>query len=158
MTSPNEMTQREQQLAYSLARCGIEVVRGEKVDGKILDTVTGELPGFKFVYLWHYWTVEGNVPLSVAQELYDDPVSSDIRVIGHAGAPAPDDWVKYIDEEGRILHKVEDAEHMSMKERADMRFVADPQSEGKPVIPWYHIDTETGLRVFVDALKRHGVV
>jgi len=143
MTSSDGMNEREWKIANSLRRCHIKVVRGKVVPGNFPDTVVGELEGFQFFKLSYYWTVVGNVPLAVAKELYDDPVGrTDIRVVGHTGAPSPDKWVKYIDKDGRTLD----------------RFVEDPSVEGKPYITSYHIDSETGLRVFVDTLRRHELV
>jgi hypothetical protein len=56
-------------------------------------TVIGKLGDFTFRRAWYYWVVNGPVPMSVAIELYNNPIGrKDIRVDGHCGCPAPDEW------------------------------------------------------------------
>lgn len=110
-----------------LTRARIEVVRGERMDTEVPASITGKFGDFTFKRAWYYWMVDGNVPLTVAEELYDDPVGKeDVRVRGHSGCPPPEEWTSQID--------------------------------GEAFVTSYHIDTEVGLRLFVDALKKHNFV
>jgi hypothetical protein len=149
-----------------LNRCGIEVVRlPNKLWGEVPASITGKLGQFQFHREWYYWVVRGNVPLPVAQELYNNPVGkTDIRVTGHCGCPPPDEWVTYIDDKGRILCPTSEKPHgngplsKSILARTDIRFVEDPSAEGKGFIQLYHIDSELGLRIFADTLKKHNLI
>lgn len=89
----------------------------------------GRLGPFTFARLWYYWHVSGPVPLPVAIELYEHPVGrQDVRVAGHCGRPPPQEWAEDL-EDGR-----------------------------GPVVTWYHIDSGAGMRLFVDTIRRHGLV
>jgi hypothetical protein len=114
-----------------LTRCRIEVVRGETSKGEVATSLTGRLGPFTFRRAWYYWIVSGRVPLAVADELYADPVGvTDVRVGGDCGCPDPRDYT--------------------------MRFV-DDVTQGHGSIETYHIDSEVGLRLFADAIRRHGL-
>ena len=63
----------DQYIERELTRAGIEVVRGERMDTEVPASITGKLGDFTFKRAWYYWMVGGNVPLTVAEELYDDP-------------------------------------------------------------------------------------
>ncbi|MDD5650456.1 MAG: hypothetical protein PHF86_08590 [Candidatus Nanoarchaeia archaeon] len=59
---------------------------------------------FIFKRAWYYWVVNGPVPLDVANDLYADPVGAkDVRVVGHCGCPAPEQWTTDIDGEKYIM-------------------------------------------------------
>ena len=116
-------------IEQELNRSHISIVRHDELRGGEVPThFTGELSregetAFEFERAWYYWMVSGNVPLAVAQELYDDPVGrTDVRVVGHCGCPPPEKW------------------------------------ERNGFIDSYHIDSEVGLRFFVDTLRRHELV
>jgi len=109
----------------------------------------------------------------VAKELYNDPVGkTDIRVCGHAGCPSPERWVRHFDRKGKELFSITDKEEicnlaekseMAAKLKQDilgnpnMRFVKDP-TKGKAFVPFYHIDSEVGLRIFADALRKYNLI
>ena len=151
-----------------LVRCGIEVVPESEPLGEPQAKVSGRLGKFRFERAWYYWCVEGSVPLPVAEELYSDPVGKeDIRVAGHCGCPPPAEWTKCLTEDGReVLDRKQEAEYADFVTRhpdmqADMDkyvFADDPATVGKPFVTSYHIDSELGLYIFVQALKRHGLV
>ena len=143
-----------------LMRAGIEIMRGERTNSEVPASISGKLGNFTFHRAWYYWVVDGRVPLAVAEKLYADPVGKDdVRVAGHCGCPPPNEWVTYIDEEGRRLasmsQKPEEGSSLAelFEGKTDIRFVEDPSSAGQGFITTYHIDTEVGLRLFVDTLK-----
>jgi hypothetical protein len=165
---PDPIVERE------LVRCRIEAVRGERSKGEVGTSITGRLgAGFTFKRAWRYWVASGPVPLDVADELYADPVGrEDVRVAGHCGCPAPrDHGVTWYGGDGvRLLETGEREELLrylasgsqGMKESAarmldDCRFVDDPAAVGRGFVELYHIDSEVGLRLFADTIRRHGL-
>lgn len=157
-----------------LRRCGIEIVKESEPIGEPKAMVSGRLGQFRFRRAWYYWVVDGDVPLDVARELYADPIgATDIRVAGHCGCPAPaSPWVEW---------RMDDGKHVrSLKEKAKCDgligsssslavfaqetldkclFSDDPESiSAKGYVTNYHIDSELGLYIFVQALKHHKLV
>lgn len=86
--------------------------------------VIGNLGDGKFIFkrAWYYWMVRGNVPLKIANKLYENPIGArDVRVAGHCGCPPPKKWTQRIN--------------------------------GKRCVTSYHIDSQEGLNLFVEAVK-----
>lgn len=118
-----------------------------------------------------YWIVKGPVPLEVALEIYADPASNHIRVDGHCGCPRPEyPWVTWRMSDGTELLTLDDkaqletVSHLSpdfyegyMKR---FTFSDDPEvrARAKCYVELYHIDSEVGLRVFVDYLRWHKLI
>ena len=87
------------------------------------------MASFVFTRAWYYWCVSGFVPLSIAEEIYENPNGvKDIRVAGHCACPPPSEWLTH--------HKV----------------------CGMDVVDSYHIDTQEGLNYFVKTMIKHGLV
>lgn len=119
------------EIRRELTRCRIPIIEGERSTGEVPASLTGKLGEFTFRRAWYYWVVTGGVPLSVAQEMYDDPVGrEDVRVDGHCGCPAP---------EGVAF----ESDLVRLTKRA--------------VVELYHIDSEIGLRLFVDTIRKYGL-
>jgi len=136
----------------------IRLVRGEKQNGEVPATITGALGAFRFIRKWSYWAVEGNMPIEVARELYEDPVGkTDVRVMGHAGCPAPKDpWIEWYDsEDRRIFPNSKRPKGYFGKGTGYQMFFKDPSKVGKGYIPLYHIDSTEGLKLFADAIRKH---
>lgn len=110
-------------VADELRRARIE--SGECVcqTGEVPSLLQGNIGEIRFLRAWTYWTARGPVPISIARQLYADPVGmTDVRVAGHCGCPAPEaPWTELID--------------------------------GEEFVTSYHIDTEVGLRLFADTLR-----
>lgn len=126
-----------------LERCGIPVQAADPGRDEVPYQHIGKLGAFTFLRAWCYWVVRGPVPLEVAKELYADRIGkTDIRVAGHCGCPPPEyPWVAYFAADGRRIYS------------------DNPAAEAvRAVVESYHIDTELGLYVFVNALRKHGVV
>jgi hypothetical protein len=165
--NPNFTIERE------LIRCRIDVVHGETSKGEVATSLTGRLGPFTFRRAWYYWVASGPVPLDVADELYADPVGrEDVRVAGHCGCPAPrDHGVTWYGGDGARLNETGKRDEFlrylassgqGMKESAarmldDYRFVDNPAAVGRGFVELYHIDSEVGLRLFADTIRRHGL-
>jgi hypothetical protein len=118
----------DREIRRELARARIEIVEGDRTANEVPYSVTGKIGPFTFGRAWYYWIVTGPVPLDVARELYADPVGrDDVRTGGHAGNYDP-----------------------------DASYGID-YFDGSAFISSYHIDTEVGLRLFVDTLRKHGL-
>jgi hypothetical protein len=159
--NPDPFVERE------LVRCRIAVVRGETGKGEVATAITGRLGPFAFRRAWRYWVVDGPLPLAVAEELYADPVGrEDVRADGNCTRPPPRDEAEWYDGRGRkLIPKTEEAEFRRIAENSGyfrellgkVRFVDDPTRFGRGFVETYHIDSEVGLRLFADAIRRHGI-
>ena len=140
----------------------------EPTTTEVQTTVYAKLNGLTFVRAWTYWVVSGIVPLDAAKALYAGPVGkTDIRVSGHCGCPPPEaPWVDWLDPKTnkQIIptKNLEQRDQMlrilgedAMKDFMDSHiFHDDPASLGAfGYITTYHIDTELGLYIFVQAAK-----
>jgi len=145
-----------------LTRCGISSQHIDPV-GEVPSAAMGVLGKFTFRRKWHYYRVEGPVPVSVAWELYDNPVGKqDIRVCCHCGCPAPTpEWVIYRTLDGKLVRPLaireKLAEWMKPEELEEIVF-DDDTSDYQGCIETYDIDSELGLYIFVETLKRHRLV
>ena len=118
----------------------------------------------------YYWIVKGPVPLTVAQAIYADPVADQIRVAGHCDCPPPEDpWITWRMPNGSVLATMEDLAELERLEeiltnfsgwRSNYTYTDDPdeRAKAKGYIETYHIDSELGLRVFVDHLRWNGLL
>lgn len=148
----------------------IEVPRQDK-NPDVKYSVEGRMGKFRFQRAWYYWVVNGPVPLEIAKQLYADPVGKrDVRVAGNCGCPPPErPWVDHYDAEGKQIALDPTGEEQAKfkrfiekgilkQEQFDaLHWVKDEDEEKsvavKSVVDLYHIDTEVGLRLFVDAIK-----
>ncbi|MFA6588700.1 MAG: hypothetical protein WCT08_06610 [Patescibacteria group bacterium] len=158
------------QIENELLRSGIQGMRVDRVGDEVPYSLTGQLGGFSFTRAWSYWRVKGLLPLEVAQELYADPIGkTDIRIEGNGGCPPPEKpWVKWLTSAGKeIIPTDQKAGYDSLIQKNLLSaevldkyiFSDDLASVGaKPYIIGYHIDSEAGLRLFADTLKKHGLV
>lgn len=120
----------DQFIEQELKRSRIDIVRhDEQIRGEVPALLTGKLGPFMFVRAWYYWMVRGPVPLVVAKEIQADPVGGDIRVAGMSGGDAPERWLSSVVMKGRRQKCVTN----------------------------YDIDSEVGLRLFADTIKKHGL-
>lgn len=154
-------------IRQELDRCGIPIIPAEKARSDVPYKIRGKLGGFEFDRYWYYWSVEGMVPLEVAKKLYDDPVGkTDIRCNGHCGCPLPEQGLTWI-ADGKVIVKTSELaqyEHFESKgyipkgTKDQYIFSDEPEKIGKAFVDGYHIDTELGLYIFVNALKAAGLV
>jgi hypothetical protein len=147
------------------------VVHPERISNSEVPTmITGKLGPFKFKRLWYYWSVRGPVPLAVAEELYADPEGrKSVRVAGHCGCPPPAEWATYVDADGnRVVEDPDGSQeraanaffdrHPALRAASAERFVRDrSKAQLTATVESYHIDTQEGLNLFVDTIRRHGL-
>ncbi len=158
-------------IVEELKNCGIEIVRLEnKTNSEVPFTITGKLGSLTFERAWYYWVVTGKVPLSVAEELYANPIGKKvIRVQGHCGCPAPTgSYVEWFTDDDKPIASLADKAdfekwatqgHTYMIEKMKQYvFTDDPQSISKPYVTTYHIDSAEGLKLFADTMKRYIVL
>jgi hypothetical protein len=157
----------DEHIKYELERCRIPIEQAQgPIQSEVPYTLIGKLNGpYTFTRLWTYWVVEGLVPLSVAKELYADPVGrDDIRVAGHCGCPPPEAWAEWITlDEERVIPVPPDnpkiAGVYTMLNDRMVVFSDFPESfDAKQFVTSYHIDSEVGLRVFADTLRAHDLI
>lgn len=152
-----------------LARCGVDtVVDDPKVRGEVPTSAKGiirtaEGREITLTRAWSYWVASGEVPIVVARALYEHPVGrTDIRSGGDAGCRPPETWAVWRTFDNRCV--------ASTKERAEFEqlrgllrdgyeagyvFSDDPVALGaRHVVESYHIDSELGLYLFVEAVQR----
>lgn len=155
------------QVERELTRAKIDVVKGVRNErSEVPTSITGRLGSFIFQRRWRYWAAIGPVPLAVARELYDDPVGrTDIRASGDAGCRPPELWARYLDSTGRELLPAGELSGLSkeivalVESNDRVRVVSNVEVEGgQPFITDYHIDSEIGLRVFADTLRKHRLI
>jgi len=155
-------------IEQELRRSKIGVIHGERTRGEVPASITGKLGPFTFVRAWYYWMVSGPVPLTVARELYADPIgATDIRVAGHCGCPAPEKpWTTLIAPDGRQVVDSGEREGFKVffnepkgKELAlEIVFSDDISAVGAQEFAMsYHIDSEVGLRLFADTMRRYSL-
>lgn len=155
----------DEHIKYELERARIPSERAGRAFSEVPYTVIGKLDSpFTFTRLWTYYAVEGLVPIRVAEELYADPVGvTDIRVAGHCGCPPPVEWAEWLTLDGEwVLPSREEklagkiADLYAASASPQVIFSDDPESVGaKQFVTSYHIDSEVGLRVFVETLFKH---
>lgn len=152
-----------------LTLAGVPWVRVPRDDihSEVPYTIEGRLGRFKFRRAWRYWVVEGPVPIEVACELYVSPVGrKDVRAGGDCTCPHPDTQAEWLDSEGVRLYPDPTGEreakwrefierHPSCREEPG-KFVPDPSVVlgAHAFVTCYHIDSQQGLNLFVQVLKK----
>jgi|GEM_PF-5037122 len=96
--------------------------------------------------------------------MYADEVGAkSVRVAGHCGCPAPEEWATYYGADEKKLAPISEkpAEGHVLDwclAEGNYRFVEDPSAEGEAFVTSYHIDNMQGLKLFVETLRRHNLV
>ncbi len=162
-------TDCDKQIELELNRCVIKVIRlPAPMQREVPASIVGKLGSLNFERAWRYWAVNGLVPLKVALELYKDPVGrTDVRVAGHCGCPPPDKpWLTWrlpdghrvfpVAEEAKIDKLIREGLPADIK---DLCVFSDnpPLLEARAFVESYHIDTEIGLRLFADTIRKYGL-
>lgn len=167
----------DKNIRSELTRCGIECVEGDPTRCEVPYSITGRLDikgvgVFTFKRAWYYWMVSGLTPYNIALKLYEDnPVGKvDIRVAGHCGCPHPKEWAKAYHEGKQIMIASEYANTLELAKSSPIYkdflegenfkkkfFVIDNDdlTPYKAFVESYHIDSELGLYIFAETLKKH---
>ena len=160
----------DRDIERELTRCKIEIVRLDTpIAREVAASITGKLGPFTLERAWYYWRASGPMPLAAALEMYADPVGkTDVRVAGHCGCPAPEaPWVDFYDANGRALINDPDGKQArEWDEIAPKHFPDEPRPHfvpdaaavaAKAFVESYHIDSEIGLRLFADTVRKYGL-
>jgi hypothetical protein len=139
------------------------------LEREVAASVVGQLGPFRFERAWYYWVVNGNVPLMVAEEMYATEIGKrDVRVVGHCACPPPAEWAKYMDADGKKLVSDPDGTQETKYRAFSGRF-GWPDDEAPRFVPCakdaaaaayvtsYHIDSQEGLALFAETMRRHGL-
>jgi hypothetical protein len=162
----------DEAVRLELQAAGIDPVCGEPAVGEVVSSVTGQLGGFTFRRCLCHWVADGLVPLEVALAMHADPVGrKGLRVGGHGARPAPGQFATvWLDGEGNLNLPLGDKEetaealavhypaaHRRVERGARVEFVSDPARRGRGFVDGYHIDTDDGLLLFAETMRRHGL-
>lgn len=161
--------ERDRILELELTRVGVPVARVDvTAPSTVASHVRGSLGPFTFERGPAHWGVTGPFPLHVAEELYATPVGrTDIRADGRARGYPPAEFVHYFDAEGNELSSDPTGEEGPawdlMAEQLNLttkrpRFVPDAaDAAAHAVVQSFHVDSELGLYLLVEAIGRHGL-
>lgn len=151
-----------------LERCGIPVVDlpGETT-GEVKVRSEGRIGPFAVGRAWRYATVTGPMPLKVARELCEHPVGRrDVRVAGHCACPPPGEWVTHrckktgkeiVGTDQRAELDDMHSRHPKMRAQFERECVYGDPADGEAFVESYHIDSEAGLSLFAETVRRHGL-
>lgn len=151
----------DDEIRKELKEAGIRAISVEKSKGEVPYSIEGQLSYFRFQRAWYYWVVEGDVPLDIANEMYSTEVGKkDVRVAGHCGCPPPEEWAfpreDVLFELGVYKMPSEEHPHGDSPTYGEL---AEMCNSGKIVAPRYvqsyHIDSQEGLKLFADTIKKH---
>lgn len=127
----------DEQIRKELREAGIKVIQQDyNSSNEVPFSNFGKLGQFTFVRAWYYWCVYGNVPLNVANEIYNNPLGyRDVRTCGYAGNIDPNEmkYDVYVHDDYSSFEKIY-------------------------VIDSYHIDSQDGLNYFTETLRKHNLI
>lgn len=158
---------RTEEVQRELERLSIPVVNIKSKDHEVPSSITGLLKiedrTLSISRHWSYFGVYGLVPYSLAEELYDNKVGqTDIRVAGHCGCPHPSEFSEWILPDGRKVIPTKQKEEFErykdlLEGKLDAYVFHDtPEYLGaKRYVQSYHIDTELGMYIFVQAVNKY---
>lgn len=116
----------------------------------------GILNGFVFYRAWTYWVCNGDMPLDIANKIYEKYKELNIRAGGHCGNEPPitqsynpiyeKEMEQYRDEVGleKFIKTCKDVIH---DDKSQPRF-----------IDVYHIDTQLGLNKLAETIRNNNVI
>jgi hypothetical protein len=153
------------QITKELNQAGIPIVAHEEMlNTEPITNLTGQLGNFTFTRAWYYWVVSGELPLQLAEELYNNEIGKkDVRVAGHCGCPPPKEWMEPSKEDQEeIKRDLGYRKDMDVKDM--MKFWKNNEVKYKEeckkyyqYIHCYHIDSQEGLNLFVETLKKYNL-
>jgi len=163
----------DQDIAQELALARIPAAIAEPHRDEVPYQLYGKLGPYEFRRAWYYWMVKGPVPYDAAVFMYEHPHGkTTVRVAGHCGCPAPIEWSRWYNDDGRqLFDKAKlDRDREAFKHDSDyMRLLDDRCTsglylvsdsfvrDGKPYVTSYHIDTQEGLILFANTVYDRGL-
>jgi len=161
--------------------CGIAAVHSVELRprSEVPTHITGRLRGITFERAWRYWRTDGDVPLLVAQALYEQQPYGrrDVRAGGDAGASPPNGHLTHRAADGKTVYLLvpgsADADlierhrsgklvgtgmHEPIGKMLNETHWAETQEQfdklvAVSVVTHYDIDSIGGLKVFADAVR-----
>lgn len=149
------------EIRKELTEAGIRIVATEKGNTEVPYSVVGQLSNFTFRRAWYYWMVDGDVPLEVAEEMYATEVGKkDVRVAGHCGCQHPKEWAfpkdEVLFEQGVYKKPSEEHPHGDSPTYGELAEMCNNGKIDAPrFVQSYHIDSQEGLKLFADTIKKH---
>lgn len=160
-----DRAERQRLEMRSLLEIGIPITTRSRQHEDDLRVFEGKLGHITFYAQNYYWVALGRVPHATALELYEHPLGKRvIRVAGHCGCPPPSGWVKRIAPDGRQVldaSKKKELERLkgSVGDYESLYIFSTERVEGEQsYIELYHIDGDAGLMLFVNTLRKNGVI
>ncbi len=114
----------------------------------------GILNGFKFYRAWTYWVCEGDMPLEIANYIYENYKDLQIRAGGHAGNVEPEEesYNPVYDRELReLMNKSSIEEYIKLS-----KDIVDDLSLPR-FVATYHIDTQQGLCKIAEIIRERDI-
>jgi hypothetical protein len=153
------LTDRE--VEKELTEAGVEPIRHKhlvehsEVPTHYRGFLATKLGSFHFYRNWYYWVAEGDVPLTLAEKMYADPVGKkDVRCGGHCGCPPPaSEATRYLGRQPILATKEREAVLDMMPDKVGEYHYSDNPNVGTAYVTAYHIDSQEGLNLFVRSLK-----
>ena len=156
----------EEYIIKELTEAGIPIKWSHKEMGEPKSRAYGKMNtiwnGITFTREWYYWVAKGNIPLGIAEKMYEHPVmNNDVRANGDCTCPSPRDVAKekfvtssgvyskfedvWSEEEINKLRSVDIISHL-----ADEKIQKEQDKKYPKFVDVYHIDSQEGLNLFVD--------
>lgn len=124
------------------------------LDSEVKTEYIGILNGFKFYRAWTYWVCEGDMPLDVANYIYENYKDLQIRAGGHAGNVDPEKESYNPVYEKKLVELLEKVGFTRYIQQS--KDIIDDPNQPRFVY-CYHIDTQLGLCKLAGVIKEKNV-
>ncbi|MFQ7192664.1 MAG: hypothetical protein ACLRPD_12210 [Megamonas funiformis] len=124
------------------------------LDSEVKTEYIGILNGFKFYRAWTYWVCKGDMPLEIANYIYENYKDLQIRAGGHCGNVEPEKESYnpiYTKELSDLLEKVGFGRYMEQSKD----IIDDPNQPR--FVATYHIDTQQGLCKIAEIIRERDI-
>lgn len=139
------------------------------LNGESGPIIGGILPGFDLTRACDKWVVKGNIPLAVAMELWENPIGKE-GILIHGDSNDPREEAVWLTSDGRMLMPVEHKTGFIKlmtgegvpESKINEQFIFICREEfsgsGAAYILGYEIVTHEGLKLFVDTVRKYGLI
>lgn len=147
----------DKKVKEELLIANIPVLELGVMDKEVKTKYIGILNGFVFQRAWYYWVVKGNMPLKFAKILYENYKDLNIRVAGHCGNPAPEEWACNKDFDKLCKPYIDKFSNNEISIEELKKISEDLQTQGEQVINMYHVDTQLGLCKLAEMIRENNI-
>lgn len=143
-----------------LNKVNIPIVARDLSKREVPASIAGQLGPFSFERGWCYWVIRGPLPLHVARKLYRHPERDAIRAVGDAYGGHPKQFAVRMLNGKEVAPMEEQADWLAFcaawggRAKPDNYVFSDDPKLGQFFVLSYHIDSQSGLRAFVRAVRR----